>query len=63
MEDFIWSLKFWVVDIVSFYEEYEDYKKVIDIYQLLLKDFKDFEDLLKRVGNVYLLMDNKEVVE
>ena len=62
-EDFIRSLKFRAADIASFYEEHEDYKKAIDIYQLLLKDFKDSEDLLKRVGNAYLSMDNKEAAE
>lgn len=62
-EDFIRGLKFRATDIASFYEGHKDYKKAIDIYQMLLKDFPDSEDLLKRVGNGYLSLDNNEEAE
>lgn len=62
-EDFIRGLKFRATDIASFYEEHKEYKKAIDIYQMLLKDFPDSEDLLRRVGNAYLAMDNKDEAE
>ncbi|MBX2874520.1 MAG: tetratricopeptide repeat protein [Saprospiraceae bacterium] len=62
-EDFIRGLKFRAVDIANFYEKNKDYKRAIDIYQILLKDFPDSEDLLSRTGNAYLSMGNEEAAE
>lgn len=57
-EDFIRGLKFRAIDIASFYEEHKDHQKAIDIYQMLLKDFPDYEDLLRRMSDAYLAMGN-----
>ena len=62
-EDFIRGLKSRAIDIANFYEKHKDFQHAIDIYQMLLKDLPDSEDLLRRMGNAYLSIDNKEEAE
>lgn len=56
--EFIGDMKYRTLDIADFYEENENPKKAIEIYEALLTLFPDSEDILKRTGNAYMSIDN-----
>ncbi|TYP71563.1 alpha/beta hydrolase-fold protein [Aquimarina intermedia] len=57
--EFISDLKNRASDIAVFYEVNKKYNKAIEIYKMLLVEFPESEKLLKRIGNAYLALDNK----
>ena len=56
--EFIGDMKYRTLDITDFYEKNENVKKAIEIYEVLLKSFPDSEDILRRIGNAHLSIDN-----
>lgn len=58
--EFISDLKNRASDIAIFYETNKKYNKAIEIYKWLLIEFPKSERLLKRIGNAYLALNNKD---
>lgn len=62
-DEFIRGLKYRALDIASFYEKNNNQSKAIDIYQILLTEFPDSEDILTRTGNAHQAMGNSAEAE
>ncbi len=61
--EFIRDLKNRASDIALFYEKNKKYTEAISIYETLLLEFPDSENLLKRIGDDYIEMGNDEVAQ
>lgn len=62
-DEFISDLKYRSLDIASFYEKNENYKKAIDIYKVLLTVFPDSEGILNKTGSAFMSLDNSVEAE
>ena len=57
-KEFIGDMKYRTLDIADFYKKNRNAKKAIEIYEVLLISFPESEDILRRIGNAYLSIDN-----